>query len=163
MHITERYELPAPPDEVFAMLTDEEFVSRKCAAQHAIRHSRQVHTHGDTAKVVAHRELPTGGFPDFAKALVGHTIHVTETVEWSAARADGSRTGRLTVQMGAAPIGVHGTITLAAGGAGSVITYDGELKARVPFVGGRVENAAKPTLIAGIRKERDTAAAWLAE
>lgn len=163
MHITERYELPAPPDEVFQMLTDEDFVTRKCAAQHAIRHSAQVHRRGDTAKVVAHRELPTGGFPDFAKALVGHTIHVTETVEWSAPRPDGSRTGRLTVHMGAAPIGVHGTITLAPGGAGSVVTYDGDLKARVPFIGGRVENAAKPTLIAGIRKERETGDVWLTE
>ncbi|MEI2731566.1 MAG: DUF2505 domain-containing protein [Dermatophilaceae bacterium] len=163
MHITERYELPAPPDKVFAMLTDEEFVARKCAAQHAIRHSGTVHRHGDGAKVVAHRELPTGGFPDFAKALVGHTIHVTETVEWSPARSDGTRTGKLTVHMGAAPIGVHGTITLAPGGAGSVITYSGDLKARVPFIGGRVENAAKPTLVAGIHKERDTGADWLAE
>ncbi len=162
MHIVDVFEYAASPDEVFAMMTDEEFIERKCAAQHASNYSASVQFLGDDeARAVATRELPTKGFPDFVRSLVGNSIRVVETVEWAPARFDGGRTGRLTVTMGSAPIGLTGTITLEAGGLGTIVTYDANLKAKVPFVGGKVEQAAKPTLLTGMRKELETGQAWL--
>ncbi len=161
MHIVDVFEYAASPDEVFVMMTDEEFIERKCAAQHSTSYSASVQIAGEAATAVATRELPTGGFPDFVRSLVGNSIRVVETVEWSEARLDGARTARLTVTMGAAPIGLTGRITLEPGGLGTIVTYDANLKARVPFVGGKVENAAKPTLLTGMRKEFETGQAWL--
>ena len=161
MHIVDVFEYPASPDEVFVMMADEEFIQRKCAAQHATSYSASVQFDGDQATAVAKRELPTRGFPDFVRSLVGNSILVVETVQWAGARRDGGRTARLTVTMGNAPIGVTGTITLEPGGMGTIVTYDANLKARVPFVGGKVEQAAKPTLLTGMRKELETGQAWL--
>ncbi|MGB8384200.1 MAG: DUF2505 domain-containing protein [Dermatophilaceae bacterium] len=161
MHIVDVFEYPASPDEVFVMMTDEEFIERKCAAQHATNYSAAVELDGDEAIAIAKRELPTRGFPDFLRSLVGNSILVVETVQWSGARASGARTARLTVTMGSAPIGLTGTITLEPGGLGTIVTYDADLKARVPLVGGKVEQAAKPTLLTGMRKEFETGQAWL--
>jgi uncharacterized protein YndB with AHSA1/START domain len=163
MHIVDEFEYAASPDEVFEMMTDEEFIERKCAAQHATSYSASVRFDGDEATAVAQRELPTGGFPEFVRSLVGRSIQVVETVHWRPARGDGGRSAQLTVTMGTAPIGLTGTITLQPGGLGTIVTYDAELKARVPFVGSKVEQAAKPTLLTGMRKELETGQAWLAE
>ncbi|MGV1008149.1 MAG: DUF2505 domain-containing protein [Dermatophilaceae bacterium] len=162
MHIVDEFEYAATPDEVYDMMTDEEFIERKCAAQHATNYSASVRFNGDQATAVARRELPTGGFPEFVRSLVGTSIQIVETAQWDAARWDGGRTARLTVTMGSAPIGLTGTITLQPGGLGTIVTYSAELKARIPFVGGKVEQAAKPTLLTGMRKELETGELWLA-
>ena len=65
--------------------------------------------------------------------------------------------------MGTAPIGLIGTIRLDPIAEGTQVTVDGELKARVPFIGGKVEEAAAPSALAGIRKEHKVGIAWLAE
>ena len=163
MQISESFTYPAPVDTVFAMMTDEEFQSRKCEATHAITHSESVTVTSTEATVVTTRELPTSGFPDFVRSFVGQTIQVVETINYPPADADGSRIGDLNITMGTAPIGLIGTIRLDPIAEGTQVTVDGELKARVPFIGGKVEEAAAPSALAGIRKEHKVGIAWLAE
>jgi hypothetical protein len=161
MHIVDVFEYAADPDEVFEMMTDEEFIEAKCQAQHATSYSASVHVSTSGTTAVANRELPTQGFPEFLTSLVGRSIHVVETVQWAQASANGTRRATLTVTMGTAPIGITGTITLEPGGAGTVVRYEAHLKAKVPFIGGKIERAAKPTLLSAMNKERETAAWWL--
>lgn len=164
MHLVDVFEYAATPDEVFEMMTDAEFIEYKCQAQHATSYSASVEVSANGTVAVANRELPTHGFPDFLTSMVGRTIHVVETVHWATPpRADGSRTGRFTVTLGSAPISITGTVTLEPGGAGTVVTYEADLKAKVPFVGGKIERAAEPTLLSAMRKERETGTWWLSE
>ena len=53
------------------------------------------------------------------------------------------------------------TVTVAAIEGGTRVTVEGDLKARVPFIGGKVEEAAAPSVLSGIRKERQVGLAWL--
>lgn len=161
MNISATFDYAATPDEVFAMLADQEFQARKCVATGALSHSVSISAHGDRTVIVSSRKLPTEGFPDFVKSLVGATLGVTETQDWGPAGADGARQGRLTVDIGGAPIDLVGTLSLARDGQGSVESVNGDLKARIPLIGAKIEQAAAPAIESAIRVEKETGQAWL--
>jgi Protein of unknown function (DUF2505) len=57
-----------------------------------------------------------------------------------------------------------GTVTLSPDGAdGSVLVYDGELKASVPLFGAVIEQAAVGAVRSALEAEQDAGARWLAE
>ena len=161
MKISATFDYAATPHDVFAMLIDEDFQARKCVATGALSHSVSVSAQGDRTVIVSNRELPTDGFPDFVKSLVGATLAVTETQDWGPAGPDGTREGRLTVDIAGAPIELSGTLSLAPAAQGSVETVDGDLKARIPLLGSKIERAAAPAIESAMRAERETGQAWL--
>lgn len=164
MRITETITYAAPPETVYAMVTDEAFQQRKCIEAGAHRHEAAVSAVGDGAhRVVTKRDLPADDLPDFAKSIVGSTLSVTETYEWGAASADGSRSGTLTVEVAGAPVTMRSSVRLAPSAGGTAISIDGDLKASIPLFGGKVEKAAAPAVVDAIRSEQRTGRAWLAE
>lgn len=163
MRISETVTYGAAPEDVFAMLTDEAFQERKCVDAGALRYDVAVTTVADGARVVARRDLPTDSLPDFAKSLVGTSLSITETYDWGGARPNGSRRGELTVEVAGAPIAMRGKVEMVPAGAGTTIRIDGDLKASIPLLGGRVERAAAPAVINAIRSENQTGAHWIAE
>lgn len=162
MNISAVVDYEATPHEVFAMLADEAFQTRKCAATGALTHSVSVSVLGDRTLIVSSRHLPTDGFPPFVKSLVGTTLAVTETQDWGPAGTDGTRLGTLTVDIAGAPIALDGTLSLAPQGQGSVQTVQGDLRAKVPLIGSKIEKAAAPAIESAIRVESETGRAWLA-
>jgi len=162
MRITTSYEYPASPQDVFAMMADPAFQAAKCEATHPLSHTESVTPKGDQTEIITARVLPTDGFPDFARSMIGPKVKVTETLMWSPASVDGSRTGTITIGIGDAPVGMKGTLRLSPTAAGSRVDIDGELKARIPLVGGRVENAAEGPIRAAVDKEQEVGRAWLA-
>jgi Protein of unknown function (DUF2505) len=162
MKISAILDYAATPSEVFAMLSDEDFQARKCIATGALSHSVSVSAQGDRTVIVSNRDLPTDGFPDFVKRLVGTTLAITETQDWGPAGPGGARQGRLTVNIAGAPIDLAGTLSLAPDGQGSVESVEGDLKATIPLIGGKIEKSAAPAIESAIRAERETGQAWLA-
>lgn len=162
MRITTSYEYAAAPETVFAMIADPRFQAEKCEATHALSHTESVTPKGDQTEIVTSRVLPTDGFPDFAKSMIGSKIRVTETIVWSRASMDGSRTGTISIGIGDAPVGLQGTMRLSPSGAATRIDVDGQLKARIPLLGGRIEKAAEGPVRHAIDKEREVGQAWLA-
>ncbi|MDQ2756534.1 MAG: DUF2505 domain-containing protein [Actinomycetota bacterium] len=163
MKISESYEYPAPPADVATMLADPAFQAMKCEATRALSHTESVTREGDTTRITTRRVMPTDSFPSFVGSMIGSTITVVETYLWSAASGDGSRTGTVTVDIGDGnlPIRMAGTLTLEPHGAGSVIRLDGELRAKVVLIGGKIEKAAEPAVHDAIEKERQTGMRWL--
>ncbi len=162
MKISETVDYPATPDAVYAMLTSERFQARKCEEAGAISHDVAVTPAGDGARVVTKRDLPTDNLPDFAKSLIGPRLTITETYEWGDANGDGSRPGDLIVELGGAPVSLRAKLALAPAGTGTQMRLDGDLKASVPFIGGKIERSAAPAIIDGIRSEGVVGRAWLA-
>jgi uncharacterized protein YndB with AHSA1/START domain len=163
MQITETLVYPAPPDVVYTMMTDEEFHDRVCVATYATSHSAEVTWTQGRATVITHRVMPTGSFPDFAKAIVGNSLELVETIRYADADADGGRVGDLRIALGSTPIGLIGAIRIVPMEGGTEVTFEGNLKCTVPFLGGKIESAAAPTVIAGVHKEYGVGMAWLAE
>ena len=162
MRIRATIEYAATPAEVFAMLADRDFQDAKAKATGALEHEVSVTAKGEHTVIVSKRTMPTDDFPDFVKSMVGATLPVTETHDWGPAAGDGSRRGTITVAVGNLPVGLDGTLTLGPGGEGTTQAVDGDLKARIPLIGGKVEKAAAPAIEAAIDIERTTGRAWLA-
>ena len=162
MRITTSFDYAATPEDVFTMLADPAFQAAKVEATHPLSHTESVTPKGEQTEIVTSRVISTDGFPDFAKSMIGPKLRVTETIMWSRASADGSRTGTIDIAIGDAPVAMNGTLRMAAGGSGTRIDIDGDLKAKLPLVGGRVEKAAERPILGAIEKEQEVGTAWLA-
>lgn len=163
MKISAKFDYAATPQQVFAMLTDTEFQNRKCIATGALSHSVSISTKGDRTLIVNHRDMPTDGFPDFVKSMVGATLAVTETQDWGPPGHDGGREGSIKVDLGGAPLDLIGVLSLAPSARGSLESVDANLKGRIPLIGGKIEKAAAPAIESAISVERETGQAWLKE
>jgi hypothetical protein len=149
------------PVEVFAMLTEPAFQARKLAATGALEHDVSVEAGDDGAVVTTRRTMPTDQVPDLVRNLVGPTLTIVQVERWGPAVPDGGRTGTVAVEVDGAPVRLTGTLRLAPAGAGTLETVEGDLKARVPLIGGRIERAAEPAIMAAIQVEEREGRAWL--
>jgi hypothetical protein len=154
----------ADADVVFAMMTDQEYVSRKATAMGALEHDVTVSVLPTGGAVIRLQRTMPAMVPDFVRPLVGQTIDVVQTDEWGAAVADGSRSGRLTAQISKAPVTLSGEVLLEPNGErGCVHRVSVEAKAKVPFVGAKIEKAIGELILMAARKEEQVGGQWLAE
>jgi hypothetical protein len=164
VHITAELTYDSDPATVFAMICDVTFQERKCVASGALQHEVEIEQYEDGGAVVTtHRTLPTDDVPDFVRSFVGQTLQVTQTDDWTSPQPDGGRSGTAVVEIAGAPVRFTADLHLEPDGSGTRQSVAGELKASVPLVGGRVEKAAKPAIMAAIRAEQRTSDAWLTE
>jgi hypothetical protein len=163
VRVEDRIRYPAPPAEVAQMLADPEFVERKCRATGALSHTADVDgSAGGPFTITTTRTMPTEQLPDVARKLVGSTLELRQVEVWEAPGPEGARAGTVTVEILGAPVRLRGTVRLEPDGSGTVETLTGDLTASVPLLGGRLEKAAEPAFLAGVRKEHEVGSAWLA-
>lgn len=161
MRITETVEHAASPEQVFAAFCDEDYQVLKCERSGSLEHDVVIEVeHGQTV-VVTRRQLPTKDFPDFVRGFVGDRVEVVETQRWGGPGEDGAREGSLNVEIPGTPVHLTGGVHLRPGGEGTVQTVDGELKANVPLLGGRIEKAVAPVLVRAVRLEGKVVRDWL--
>jgi hypothetical protein len=169
MKIADEITYAVAPGAVSAMTFNPKFQERKCENTGALAWTVDVKpaATGGSADasvtiVTTTRDMPTDQFPDFVKSLVGAKLKITEVDRWGEPAPDGSRDGTVTVAVEGAPLRFTGTLHLAPTADGARATIEGELKATIPFLGARIEQAAAPAITAAVRAERRTAAEWLA-
>ena len=153
----------APPDTVFAMLTNESFIRHRVEKAHALSYDIDVRQgDGGGARTTTHQELPAK-VPDFVRKFVGEHIRLDEIIDWGPAAPDGSRTGDLKVDIANAPVSMRGKIRLVPDGSSTKQIVDADLKASVPIIGKKIEQAAAPAVMAGLDGMEDLGRDWLAE
>lgn len=161
MRIHETVEHEASPQQVFDMICSADYQELKCTRSGALEHEVAIEVEDDARTVVTRRRLPTEGFPDFAKRFVGESVDVIETQVWGlAADEDGGHTASLHVEIPRTPVSMTGSVSLAAAGAGTEHTVEGELKANVPFIGSKVEQAVAPVLARALKLEARLSREW---
>jgi hypothetical protein len=160
--VTAQIRYAADPATTFAMLLDPQFQEEVCRATGAVSQEVSVDPtpHGATIRTV--RELPTADFPDFVRTFVGDTVHVVRVDTWGPAAVDGSRDGTIVVEIKGAPVRLDGTITMRPDGGGVVESVEGNLKASVPLLGGKVEKAVEPSIRSAVATEEKVGVRWLA-
>ena len=146
----------APPIEVLAMLTDPLFWDKVGDATGALSSTATIGTEGETTRVVIDQEQEVVGVPSFAKKFVGDSTRAITTQVWRGTEAS------FEVETPGKPTSISGTATVAENGAGSTLTYDLEVKASVPLVGGKLEKLVVDLTTEGFDKEQAVGAAWLA-
>ncbi|WP_336923936.1 DUF2505 domain-containing protein [Aquipuribacter sp. SD81] len=148
---------PASPDDVVAARLDEDFLAEVCRRTGALEHSVAV----DGLRTVVTRVMPTDRFPDFARRLTGERLSLTETTTWAPdAQPDGARTGVIELEVAGAPVRARFTTAVRPAGGGAEEHVQGEVTAKVPLVGGRVEKAVVPGIEAALAAQVDTYEAW---
>lgn len=155
MKFTHSAEYPAAPDAVFAQMLDPEFQDAKCDATTAGTWKADVSTTGDRTVITTERVLPTDQLPDIARSFVGDRLTIVEAQTWGPPAADGTRTADLNLHVKGAPMTLKGTIRLSPKGSGSLHQVEGELRAGVPLIGGKLEKAASEPLLFAARTETD--------
>lgn len=164
MRLTDEIRYDADRARVFAMLTDADFQERKCAATGAVDCEVSIERFPDGgATIRTQRTMPTDQLPDFARPFVGKTVLIVEVDDWQPPDPDGAREGSVVVEIKGAPVRFAGSLALRAvsGDAGTLEAIDGDIKASIPLVGGKMERALEPALKAAIRVEEREGRAWL--
>ncbi len=133
-------------EDVFAVISSPDYQQAKVAAQ--VEDSSATVTELPRGLLAVHTErtLSTQGMPASVASLVGDRLTVTEQQTWQPARPDGARAADLEITVKGVPLNLRGTITLAPAGAGSVLVVDADLTCSLPFVGKKIEAAARPVI-----------------
>jgi hypothetical protein len=155
MDITTRLEFAAAPPEVYAMLTDAQYLDEVCRATESSSHEVAV----DGSKTRTTRSFPA---PDAVARFTGGTLTVTEETVWGEADAEGRRIGDLAMNVQGQPVSMKGRLELAPAGAGTVVQLTGDLKVAIPLLGKKLEQSTAPTVLAGFQKQQEVGTRWLA-
>ena len=125
---------PAAPDAVFALLTDRDFREAVTAATGASTYDVSVSTTDGVTRVTTVRHQDTAAMSTLARSVLGNRLTIRQEESWSSPTK-----ATVTVSIPGQPGRVDGTATLQAGGAGTVEIVSGEVTAKIPFIGGKVE------------------------
>lgn len=154
-HHEMRYD--APPDQVYAMVTDEEFREQVCVAVKSVSHSVSVVPAGAGATVTVRQSQQVRSAPGFATALVGEALDIRQVETWANAAGGG-----FEVTIPGRPGHLRGTVRLDAAGAGTVQTVSGDLRVSVPLVGSKLEEIVAGLLSKAMDVEERVGRDWLA-
>ncbi|WP_192498713.1 DUF2505 domain-containing protein [Ornithinimicrobium pratense] len=164
MRITETVIHAADPLRTYEMLTDHDYQVARCERTGATDQTVTIDREPEgTTTVTTQRHIPSDGVPDFAKAFVGPTLLLVETVRWGAPDADGEREGAMSLELPGIPVSFTGGMHLRRGGAPGQTehTVDGDLDARIPLLGRRIEAMVSEQVGRMIQEERQLAEEWL--
>jgi hypothetical protein len=152
----------ASPDEAFALIVDPKFRAAVCEATMALGFDVGIDEHDDgSASVRVDRTMPAQ-VPDFVRKLVGQTLDVRQTEEWSAPDGDGRRTADIRVDVVGQPARMTGKALLEATAEGCRESITGQVKVSIPFLGGKIEPEIAKGILTAIKVEQKTGRAWLA-
>jgi len=147
----------APPADVHAMLADPAFREKVCQAMHATRRDVSISPPGPGMKVVIDQTQPAKGIPSFAQKFVGDEIQIVQRESWA------SETGAdLVVEIPGKPGDLQGSIALTELGGGTLEEVTGEIKVRIPMIGGKLEAMIGDLLASALRAEERVGKSWLA-
>ena len=153
-----RHELSydASPAEVFEMLADPAFREKVGEALDVVSADITLERDGDGFTLTNDQVQRTEGLPSFAKKIAGDTTRVIQTEKWPAATG-----GTLRIDAVGKPTSMAGTIELVPDGQGTVEVVELEIKAKVPLIGGKLENLMAEQVRDGMDTERQVGMAWL--
>lgn len=162
MSLSASTSLPHSVDRVAAVLVDEDFLRHISELVGGTLESFSLE--GDTAgafSTTTVRTVPTTRFPEMARKFVGETLKVTQLETWEAPGPDGSRQSNISLKVAGAPLDVNAVQRLVSDGGGTRIDLEGTVTSSVPFLGGKIADAAAPMVGKALKIQSEQAQAWL--
>lgn len=158
MEFSHQMTYDATPAEVAEMLADRSFREQVCDGMRCVRQDISVDGSGAGMKVVVDQTQEAKGLPGFAKKVVGDSIQIVQRETW---KDDTSAV--LVLEIPGKPGRLDGTVVLADDGAGGTVeTVAGDLRVKLPMIGGRLEGLVADMLVRALRTEEKVGRAWLA-
>ena len=152
---------PVDVTTIRAMVLNPDYIQGRAFAAGALTVDFSVDTEPNGQVTVVITRTLTSEMPAFAAAIVGETLTITETQVWEPEFL-GQCFGNFSVAF-SAPLTFTGSASITREGENTMVTTEGELKASIPFMGGKVENLAKEQTERYLRKEQEFALSWLIE
>lgn len=143
-------------DQVVAMLRDPAFREAVCEYQRYPRRDITVTPVGEGMSVRLDQYRPTDDVPSFARKLVGSELNILQEEEWSSPTS-----GRLSVTIPGKPGSMTGTITLAEVDGGVTETVDAEVVAKIPLIGGKLEDFISGIFLRALKAENKVGVRFL--
>lgn len=153
IHATNDFAAPVPT--VFAMLTDPVFLRAVCLASNPLEHEVTV----DGLRTATRRVMPT---PSAVARIAGPRMAVVDAIVWEPGEVDGGRRGAAHITVEGLPAELVGVVRLGPRGKGSVLTYDGELTVKIPFLGEGLARQAAPLLLEALNLQQQVGTEYLA-
>ena len=153
--------LPADPTAAFEMVTNRDYLLQVAQATGGTDIEITVTPTLDGGVTIVSRRALPAELPSYAKALVGDFLKLTETRTFGPADEDGSRRGTVSVAIDGAPVSIEGPLKLEPTPDGSIVMVKAEVKASVPFVGGKLEKFAAENIQDFLRIEEKVATKFL--
>lgn len=154
---TVTFEYAEPPSEVAVLLQDPVFLRYRSEAAGERNVDVSVQPEQDGVRVTVSRDK-TMDVPAFARIAVGNASRAVESTLW---KQDGERfTAEYTIDVSGLPVKVQGRSTLAPSAKGCKYSSTFESTARIPLIGGRIENLMADRLVEQLlaNAERNAAA-----
>ena len=145
----------ASVEQVFAVLTSRDWVATKAErfSDGSVLKEHEQRPDGGVRLTVS-RELPAG-VPGFLERFLPSDGRVLETFDWAPAAPDGARRGSWSADIPGAPARLGGTMRIDPTDVGSSYTIEGEVKVKVPLIGGRAESFIADVVVKLATKEAD--------
>lgn len=165
MHLAESMTLPLAADAAARMYADPSYAQVRRGALEADAASAQVEGSAEAAfTATTTLRMPTDQVPDMVRRFVGQSVEVRETQAWQAPAPDGSREGTIRFDVVGAPASMTGSARMVPVDASSCrVEITGDLVAKVPLLGRKLEQAALPYVSEVLRREERSAATWAAQ
>ena len=142
MRMRVTHQLNGDVDQVFALMTDPDFLQRKFTAGGAKNISVDQEQLADGSRRITVRRHVTVDLPGFAKKFIQPTNSLLQTETWEPAGDGEPRTCRYRVDVQGVPSHIDGTVTLTPDGTGTRQDVEAEVKVSIPIVGGKLEKLA---------------------
>lgn len=159
MKVTRNAAYVLDPDGILEIIADQEFQEEKCRATFAIDYEASVATRGGHTVVTTERSMPMEHIPEIARGFMGNRLVIHETQEWTGPNAAGLYTADLKIHIEGAPISGSGHRLLRPDAGGSHDEIHIVIKASIPLIGRKIEEAAGPPVGAAAEIETELLAA----
>lgn len=163
MRITSEHHLPAPAAQIAQMFADATFIEFRGNATEA-RIDDTVVTGSPEAEftVTTRRSVPAEQIPAQMRPFVGARLEIRQVEAWEP-ETDGVRIGSVVLEITGTPVRMTGTMRLAPHPeSGTLLVYEGDLKAAVPLFASTIEQAAAQAVHSTLDQEAAAARQWLA-
>lgn len=161
MRIEERSDFDHEPEALMTLITDRDYFLRKYRNLGADRiEVEECVDDGDRFAITVRQRVPQHTpLPGFIRRLVGDRIAITQTDTWQRSL----RRGRIDIVVASAPVAIAVDLQLAPRAGGSRLTLAFDIDARVPLLGGRVEQFLAGDVVQRMRDDLDETRRLLAE
>src|SRR5699024_1166682 len=165
MKLRETLTLPLSAAGAMVMYDDPEYTAIRRSTLGSARAGSSVEgSPAGSFTVRTELSMPTDRVPDMVRPFVGSSVTIHETQSWSAPEADGGRQGTMTLEVAGTPARLTGSLRLRPGGEDSCsVEIDGDLVAKIPLLGARLEKAAMPYVSTVLRAEERSARTYMEE
>ncbi len=157
MHLSHSAVYDAPPEQVYAMLTDPAFREFAAKRSGVLEVSVEIQAQGEGHTVRMDQVQPVRGVPGFAKKFAGNTTQAVVSEVWSSPRS-----AALVVETPGKPTRLEGSYTLVEIGGRTTQSFEGTCKVSVPMLGGKLEKVMGDLFVEAREQEAQAGQAWLA-